>query len=228
MRGNPGRGVGELAKSEIQIRGDLNTAVQSFVNSVTYMGGSVTSMNPARPVEFSVRRSASMLGGMGAPYSGNAKFIPTGNDQTRALVELKPKLWYGALLVVVGVVALALVGFATTDPEILATLGLAVLAAVGVTLYFYYVSWPQKVIERIQLGVHGAVSAFDAPAAPAGAQHFAVPPQPAPAGVPPQAPPAAPTASVTEQLRQLGELHQQGLITDTEFEAKKAEVLKRI
>lgn len=43
------------------------------------------------------------------------------------------------------------------------------------------------------------------------------------AAPPPQA--AAPEADPIERLRQLGELHDQGILTDAEFEAQKAKVL---
>jgi len=36
---------------------------------------------------------------------------------------------------------------------------------------------------------------------------------------------AAPEADPIERLRQLGELHEQGILTDAEFEAQKAKVL---
>jgi hypothetical protein len=42
--------------------------------------------------------------------------------------------------------------------------------------------------------------------------------QPAPA-------PPAPAADPIEQLRQLGELHEQGVLTDAEFAAQKAKIL---
>jgi hypothetical protein len=42
------------------------------------------------------------------------------------------------------------------------------------------------------------------------------------AAPPPQ---AAPEADPIEKLRQLGELHDQGILTDAEFEAQKAKVL---
>ncbi len=43
------------------------------------------------------------------------------------------------------------------------------------------------------------------------------------AAPPPQA--AAPEADPIERLRQLGELHEQGILTDAEFQAQKAKVL---
>jgi hypothetical protein len=47
--------------------------------------------------------------------------------------------------------------------------------------------------------------------------------QPAPA--PPQPAPAAPAADPIEQLKELGQLHQQGILTDEEFAAQKARLL---
>ena len=41
----------------------------------------------------------------------------------------------------------------------------------------------------------------------------------------PQAAPAAPTADPIAQLKQLGELHQSGVLTDEEFAAQKAKLL---
>jgi hypothetical protein len=50
-------------------------------------------------------------------------------------------------------------------------------------------------------------------------QEPAYEPQPAPA------PAAAPAPDPIEQLRQLGELHQQGVLTDEEFASQKARLL---
>ncbi len=56
--------------------------------------------------------------------------------------------------------------------------------------------------------------------------------QPAPTAYSPPPVPSAPTASgdgdVIEQLRKLGELRDAGIVTDAEFEAKKAELLARL
>jgi Short C-terminal domain len=48
--------------------------------------------------------------------------------------------------------------------------------------------------------------------------------EPAPAPAPPPAP-AEPAADPIEQLKQLGALHQQGILTDEEFAAQKARLL---
>jgi hypothetical protein len=54
-------------------------------------------------------------------------------------------------------------------------------------------------------------------------------PEPAPANAPPlSAPTAAPVDDVAASLDKLADLHARGVITDAEFEAKKAELLGRI
>jgi hypothetical protein len=50
-------------------------------------------------------------------------------------------------------------------------------------------------------------------------------PQPQYQQPPPQAAPAAAAADPIEQLKQLGELRQQGILTDEEFAAQKAKLL---
>ena len=51
----------------------------------------------------------------------------------------------------------------------------------------------------------------------------AMPPQPPPAAPPPAA--AAPQESVVDQLKDLAELKQQGILTEEEFAAQKARIL---
>jgi hypothetical protein len=55
------------------------------------------------------------------------------------------------------------------------------------------------------------------------AQEAPPPPQAAPA--PPPAAPAAPAPSTIDQLKELGELKSQGIITEEEFAAQKAKLL---
>jgi hypothetical protein len=56
--------------------------------------------------------------------------------------------------------------------------------------------------------------------APAQPQYYEPPPQPAPAPAP-----AAPAADPIEQLTQLADLKERGLLTDAEFAAQKAKLL---
>jgi hypothetical protein len=59
-------------------------------------------------------------------------------------------------------------------------------------------------------------------------QQYAPPPPPPPAYAPPPPPPAPPAADMNDkiaQLQQLGQLHEQGILTDEEFFAQKSKIL---
>ncbi|GGN92330.1 hypothetical protein GCM10011579_090060 [Streptomyces albiflavescens] len=51
------------------------------------------------------------------------------------------------------------------------------------------------------------------------------PPQPAPSAAPPPAPPVDDMSSKIDQLKQLGELKAQGVLTEAEFEDQKRRIL---
>lgn len=220
-----------MAKGELVIGGDTTAATQSFVNAVTYMGGSVTSMTPSRPVEFKVSRSGN-LGGYGAPYGGTATFVQVGADQTRVLIEIRPKAVYTAILIAASLGVITLAGALTQDEDTIMTVTAILLPVLAVVLYLYYVPWGNQVIDKLQAGVHGTVPAYQtphsAPASPGPASPGPASPAPAPAA--PAAPAPAPDRSspIAEQMQQLATLKEQGLISEEEFAAKKAELLKRL
>ncbi|MCC5977567.1 MAG: hypothetical protein JJU21_05875 [Salinarimonas sp.] len=136
-----------MAKGELVVRGDTNAAMQAFVNAVTYMGGSVTSMNPARPVEFRISRSAN-LGGYGAPYAGTATFVQMGPSQTKILVELNSKALYTGLWVAGTLAVITLGGTLAQDEETIMTITVILLPVVAIMLYFYYGPWRRQVIDK--------------------------------------------------------------------------------
>jgi len=216
-----------MAKSELMIKGDTNAAMQSFVNAVTYMGGSVTSMNPAKPVEFKVSRSGN-LGGYGAPYHGTATFVQMGPAQTKVLLEINPVTWFTGIMVAAVLAIIFLAGGLTQNEETAMTVTVILLPATAIMLYLYYRSWGTQVIDKLQTGVHGTMPAYEsaALASSAAATTYAPPTSAAPTA----SVAAAPTtgASVAEQMRQLNELKEQGLITEEEFNGKRTELLKRL
>jgi hypothetical protein len=68
-----------------------------------------------------------------------------------------------------------------------------------------------------------------APPEPAQASAPAPDPAPAPpASAPAPAPAASPGEDQMEELKQLGELHEQGVLTDEEFETQKTKILNSL
>lgn len=216
-----------MAKGELVIKGDTNAAMQSFVNAVTYMGGSVTSMNPARPVEFKVSRSGN-LGGYGAPYHGTATFVQMGPARTKVLLEINPVTWFTGIIVAAVIAIIFLAGGLTQNEETAMTVTVILLPVTAIMLYLYYRPWRTQVIDKLQAGVHGTMPAYETaqPAPSSSAPTYAAPPSPAPTASVSAAPTTS--ASVAEQMRQLNELKEQGLITEDEFAAKRSELLKRL
>ena len=211
-----------MAKSELMIKGDTNAAMQSFVNAVTYMGGSVTSMNPARPVEFKVSRSGN-LGGYGAPYHGTATFVQMGPAQTKVLLEINPVTWFTGVIVAAVLAIIFLAGGLTQNEETAMSVTIILLPVTAIMLYLYYRPWRTQVIDKLQTGVQGTLPAYET-------IHQATVSSPAtPASGPPASGSQAPSGgSVADQIRQLKELKEQELITEKEFATKKAELLKRL
>lgn len=207
-----------MAKGELVIGSDANAARQTFANAVTYMGGSVVSMNKSRPMEFRVSRSGN-LGGYGAPYHGIATFIQIGPSQTKILIEINPKAWFTGVTVA-GALAVIMLGAAMTqDEETAMTITVILVPVVAIMLYLYYGPWRKQVIDKLQDGVHGTVPAYEM-------AHQATAASSAPAGAVPTA--SATGSSIADQIRQLKELKDQDLISLEEFNSKKEELLKRL
>ena len=100
-----------------------------------------------------------------------------------------------------------------------------IVASVAFTAWSASSGVPEKVLEQIIKTLQGG----GAPAQSyAPQQQHAPPPQPAPYAPQPAPAPAVGNAAVMEQLKQLGSLRDAGVLTPEEFEAKKAELLKRI
>jgi len=73
------------------------------------------------------------------------------------------------------------------------------------------------------------VPVAEAPTPPHGIEPTGLVPPPARSILPPDLPPAgSPSVSVPEQLIQLDDLRRRGIVTPTEFEAKKTELLRRL
>jgi hypothetical protein len=104
----------------------------------------------------------------------------------------------------------------------------AVVLVIGLAVTYWYVAVPIAVVGLIAGGIYWNSQRSQAPGIPAPAAPAAPLSQSARTPAAPTNAPSPARQDALEQLRRLGELRDSGVITDSEFEAKKAELLKRI
>lgn len=143
-------------------------------------------------------------------YDGEVSVVPLGAQSSEAQFSLTPNWAASALAFAVtavpGLIALAL-------PQLFAGSGLAGIVLLSSALSTASLVWqfgwaaPQKIVA-------GLVRDVRAPPASLSAQ--------------PPIPPAPPDADLSGRLQRLAALHRDGVLSDTEYAAKKAEILKDI
>ena len=217
---------------EAAVIGTVALALQA----IDTVKGKVMWQGPPQSLRFEVNyRSFLMTGGLNAKYEGTVTLAPAGPRQTQARVDVK--LSSSSLVPVIAIDAVCTMLLAVMSGPMGAMM---LLLGLGVTAYQVWAlssNISRDLTDKVQRAI--SETAFGAPAVapivpPAGVR----PPMPTPAPVPaPEPSPApapapdpvpAPAPNVVEQLRQLGELRALGVVTDAEFEAKKAELLKRL
>jgi Short C-terminal domain len=184
---------------------------------------------PPSQLEFSLTRKDLETGSIDAVMPGRAVVAPNGDGKSTVTITVDPATQFIMYAVGIGLIALVFGGF------FLGGLGglwfLVVLAAEGYLFWSIFNKWPNDALAMIRIkmqassAVTGGTPVMQPAApiitpAPPGGSIFTPPPAASPA--------AANTADIAEKIRHLGELRDQGLITQEEFEAKKAELLKRI
>ncbi len=212
-----------MATSGAVVNGSVAEASRIFVDAVRAAGGIVSSQSRGQSIRFSIKRPGNIWEGKNTPYDGTANLTPLGATQTRidvvvlcsttfflylGLVVIFVFLfayWLSPLIVLLALVAIVWSGFQATGP------------------------WAQEVADHVIAALPPAVIAVAG--APGPAATIATAPAPAAA---PAANPAPPSVSglsgadIADQLKNLGELHATGILTDEEFQAKKTELLKRL
>ncbi|HVM80696.1 MAG TPA: SHOCT domain-containing protein [Stellaceae bacterium] len=199
-----------MAKSSVVVEGDIGAATRLCADAIKAAGGTVASSVPGEPIRFSIKRPGSWRDNRNTPYDGAARISAVNAAQSRVDVETTlAGIFYVYMgLTVVGCLLLtALFWYGFILPLIF-----AIIACIYLTVMAQG-SWAQAMAD--------AVVSRLTPAA-----HVA--PQPPPSPPPAAAAAHAPSASVMEDLKKLGELHSSGVLTDAEFEGKKAELLKRV
>lgn len=203
-----------MGKSNVVVDGDIATATRLCGDAVKAAGGTVASSIPGETMRFGIKRPGSWRDSKNTPFEGIAKISTVNPAQSR--IDLETSL-AGVFYLYIAGSFVALVILTAIAPYIgAAPLVIGLLACIYI-LVMAQGSWAQEMADRIAAGL--TPSTHVAPQMP--------PSQPPPAvPAPPVA--AAPSARVMEDLKKLGELHASEVLTDGEFEAKKAELLRRV
>ena len=196
---------------------DAAAAFAAALQAVQSVGGTVKQQQAPYLVRFDVTKKGFWsTGGMRLRFDGELALAPQGARQTAARVALK--LVPTSRNTMIGMYA------ATTLVLLVVWGGFGVIfgaAGLAFAWHKYSNTMPSEFAESI-------ANAMLAPTGVPNGVPNAAPPAPMPpAAVQARAEEAA-AATVVEQLRQLGQLRDLGVVTAEEFEAKKAELLRRI
>lgn len=213
-----------MATSGAVVNGSVADASTTFADAVRAAGGTVSSQLPGQPIRFTIKRPGNIWQGKNTPYEGTVNLVPLSAAQTRIDVAVSVSAMF-YLYLGLGVIFLFL--FAYWLSPLVVLLG---LVAVVWSAFQAAGPWAQEVANHVIAALPSAVTAVPAAAGPATTITTAPVAAASPAVNPasPHVSDATSTADVADQLKKLGELHATGVLTDEEFQTKKAELLKRL
>jgi hypothetical protein len=213
--------LGSGSPQQVVVNADPYAAFAAAVQAIERAGGELQSQWPPQSARFVVgKRSFWATGLIKIRYDGELAVSPVGPQQCAVRVALKMQSRSVTTLIGLGV-ATILVGFFQGAP-------FGVLIGIIGTVWCYWFTSsrvPRDLTNRLLGGVPPTVSGVVAPAS------YTPPPAPMPAADPrPQAANGAGTQppSPVEQLKQLVELRQLGVLTSAEFDARKAALLEKL
>jgi len=214
----------------------FNQALNALNATNTTSKGAITSQiiwqqAPLAAKFETVCKSAWSTVGFPIKYDGDLQIQQTSPGQVSARYSLKVQ--WGSAVGLILLQGLMVIIAAMLNPYIFAFALFLIIGFMGITAWTVASHLPERALGEFIKNLQGGAPApgFVTP------QNYAQPPaytpQPAtPAPSPTPAPAPAPSggdsATIMEQIRQLGSLRDAGVLTADEFEAKKAELLKRI
>lgn len=226
------------ASQQATFTGEPTDAYSQAVNAINAMGGQVLWQQPPTSAKFLLAKKDSWItGGLAMKYDGDLQIQKSSPTQTTARVSLK--LQWGSF-VPLALTLLAFVFVMGMFNIYFAVYGLFIMAIlVGYSAWQVSSQLPDKMLAQFFQTLSGAPAAAQQQGGfrpqPAPQPSYTPPPAPTAAPAPTPAPPPAPVAGgggdaavIMEQIKQLGGLRDAGVLTPEEFEAKKAELLKRI
>lgn len=210
----------------------FNQAINALNATTASSNGSITSQitwqQPPSAAKFeTVCKSVWSTLGFAIKYDGDLQVQQVGPGQVSARYTLKVQ-WGSALGLILTQGAMVVLA-AMVNPYIFAFALILIVGFMGITAWNVASGMPDRVLGQFIKNLQGGAPAPSFTPQ----QRYAPPLQPAPQ---PSAPAPAPApaagcggaAAIMEQIKQLGSLRDAGVLTADEFEAKKAELLKRI
>lgn len=185
-------------------------------------GVSLGAQSPLSLIEFSLTRKDFETGSIDAIMPGRAVVAPTPDGQTTVTISVDPATQFILYAAGIGLAALLIGGMMFGNMSNLWFL--LVLGGEAYLFWSIFNKWPGDALAAI----HTKMRASDAVNGGPTVVHTAAPVFTPPAAAPPAGAPSANAADIAEQIRHLAELRDQGHLTQEEFDAKKAELLKRI
>jgi hypothetical protein len=221
---------------QANFRGEPQDAFAQGVQAIGISGGQVTWQSPPNAAKFLIsKKSWWSTGGLAMKYEGDFSVQRTGPADVAARFSLKI-VWGSYIpLAATQVVAVIFLYFINPYFQYYPILGLLLLAvALGYSAWMVSSTVPESLLKEIVKNLQGGAPVIHAPQAPyvapapQPAYAPAAPPMPTPAPAPMPTAPAVDASIIMEQIKQLAGLRDAGALTPEEFEAKKAELLKRI
>lgn len=226
---NPRLMMGGASPTQAVINADPAAAFEMALQAIRAAGGEILWQGPPASAKFMMGERSL---GIKFNFKGDLSLAPSGPRQSIARVSLKVEpsaiatmLCFNFVSIVIGAMFLLQVG-----------LILAIIASLF-SLWTLVSRMPADMAEKVMMAIPQAPPAWAAaPPVPTAMPHVAPPPLPgasfAPRPAPPPLPPepaahAAGTDAIG-QLKALADLRDLGAVTPEEFEAKKAELLKRL
>jgi len=224
--------------SQANFTGRQEDVFNGAVGAIAATNGQVTSQHPPSAATFLIGyKNFWTTGGVVLKYDGDLSVQPASATDVTARFALRLQ-WNSYIplgLTQVGAVIL----LAMTNYAIAAFAFILMIVGVAWTAWAASNSVPQTVLALILKNMHSGatapVQAAPVPQSPRPVPQAAAQPTPQPAPAPVAAPVPAPavaasadTATIVEQIKQLAGLRDSGVITNEEFETKKAELLSRI
>lgn len=216
--------------------GEPVDAYAQALRAIAATGGELSWQQAPSSAKFVIGKKDFMnTGGFTIKYDGDLQVQKAGPGQTTARFALK--INWGSY-VPLGATTVVVLLILSVSNYAFAAMGLLFMVAI-----LAYSAWavssqlPEKILKEIIHNLQGGAAAPAQAAAPTQPSQamptYSPPPPPRPTPAPQPAPaPAAPlagdTATIVEQIKQLAGLRDAGAISADDFEAKKAELLKRI